>query len=247
MNRYFSFATTLFASVAGVGATTIVSPGDAGNIPGVNDFEYDTYFVLGDDHQAIWTGDTDAYSWDHPNLASANPDLGNQTGWTHLTRWVAFTLTDDAQVTIRIEQAGGVMIPDQNNPGEFIGAGADLIPAFTLWAGFEADAEDGTLGLGDPSGGHRWDNDGNETFWADVLDYRSHDGNLGNAPFVEQTLALTAGDYTFNIAGSKDGAFDPGGGLRKGFAATITTIPEPSAAALLALVGVGFLNRRCRE
>ncbi|MGI9239585.1 MAG: PEP-CTERM sorting domain-containing protein, partial [Verrucomicrobiales bacterium] len=212
----------------------------------VNTFQYDSYYVLGADHQAGWTGDTDAYSWDHPNLASANPDLGNQTGWTHLTRWVAFTLTEPVQLTIRIEQTDGVMIPDQNNPGELIGAGADLVPAFTLWSGFEADAEDGSLGLGDPSGGHRWDNDGNETFWADVLDYRSHDGNLGNGAFVEQTLFLPAGDYTMNIAGAKDGAFDPSGGLRQGFAATLTTIPEPSALALLGVCAIGFLNRRRR-
>ena len=122
-----------------------------------------------------------------------------------------------------------------------------LVPAFTLWAGFEADAEDGSLGLGDPSGGHRWDNDGNETFWADVLDYRSHDGNLGNASFVEQTLMLAAGDYTINIAGSKDGVFDPLGGLRKGFAATLTTVPEPSVAALLGLFLAGALARRRRS
>lgn len=226
---------------------TLVAPGDVNNIPGVNDFGYDSYFVLGADHQASWTGDTDAYSWDHPNLASANPALGNQTGWTHLTRWVAFTLTEAAQLTIRLEQTGGVMIPDQNNPGELIAAGADLVPAFTLWSGFEADAEDGSLGLGDPSGGHRWDNDGNETFWADVLDYRSHNGNLGNAPFVEQTLWLPAGDYTMNIAGSKDGAFDPSGGLRMGFAASLTTIPEPSGVALLGLGLAGILGWRSRR
>ena len=91
---------SLFASsTVGLGAMTLVSPGDAGSIPGVNTFQYDSYFVLGADHQANWTGDTDAYSWDHPNLASANLDLGNQTGWTHLTRWVAFTLTESAQLT----------------------------------------------------------------------------------------------------------------------------------------------------
>jgi hypothetical protein len=246
MKRILSTLSLVVSSAAGLGAMTLVSPGDANSIPGVNSFQYDSYFVLGADHQASWTGDTDAYSWDHPNLASANPALGNQTGWTHLTRWVAFTLTESAQLTIRIEQTEGVMIPDQNNPGEFIGAGADLVPAFTLWAGFEADAEDGSLGLGDPSGGHRWDNDGNETFWADVLDYRSHDGNLGNASFVEQTLMLAAGDYTINIAGSKDGEFDPLGGLRKGFAATLTTVPEPSVAALLGMCLAGALTRRRR-
>lgn len=237
---------TILSSAFVAGAATIVSPGDAGNIPGVNTFQYDRYYVLGDDHEASWESDTDAYSWDHPNLASANPALGNQTGWTHLTRWIAFTLERPAELTIRVEAAAGVMIPDQNNPGEFIAAGDDLIPAFTLWAGFEADAEDGTLGLGDPSGGHRWDNDGDETFWMDVLQYRSHDGNLGNAAFVEQTLSLPAGDYTMNIGGSKDGAFDTAGGLRKGFSATLTTIPEPSAAALSMIAVAGLLRRRRR-
>ena len=237
----------IVASTLRLGAVTLVSPGDTGNIPGVNTFQYDSFYVLGDDHQASWRSDTDAYSWDHPMLASANPELGNQTGWTHLTRWVAFTLTDPAQLTIRVEATDGVMIPDQNNPGEFIGAGADLVPAFTLWAGFEADAEDGSLGPGDPSGGHRWDNDGDETFWMDVLQYRSHDGNDSNASFVEQTLALPAGDYTMNIAGSKDGAFDPAGGLRKGFAATLTTVPEPSVTGLLAVIGFALLRRRRRS
>ena len=182
---------------------------------------------------------------------SSLPQLRQSRWYLHLTLlsflFVAFTLTAPADLTIRIEATDGVMIPDQNNPGEFIGAGADLVPAFTLWAGFEADAEDGRLGLGDPSGGHRWDNDGDETFWMDVLQYRSHDGNLGNAAFVEQTLALPAGDYTLNIAGSKDGQFDPTGGLRKGFAATLTTVPEPSVSALLALFGIGLLRRRRRS
>ncbi len=68
---------------ATLSATTVVTPGDPNNIPGVNDFAYDHYYALGDDHTAIWTSDSDAYSWDHPNLASANPALGNQTGWTN--------------------------------------------------------------------------------------------------------------------------------------------------------------------
>ena len=237
----------LAASTSGLIAATSVLPGDEGNIPGVNTFEYDTYFVLGSDHSAAWTDDTDAYSWDHPMLASDDPTLGNQTGWTHLTRWVAFSLVEASTVDITIGQVGGVLIPDQNNPGETLEAGADLVPGFTLWAGFEADGEDRSLGFANPQGGHRWDNDGNETAWADVLDYRLHDGNDAGAAVIEASIFLPAGDYTLNIAGAKPGAFDPSGGLRQGFAASlVTSVPEPSSALLLPLGLVAFLTRRTR-
>ena len=237
MIRYIFFAGVIIGSTAHSSAVTLVSPSDPNSIPGVNDFAYDTYFVMGDDHEANWQDDTDAYSWDHPDLAAMDPEL---TGWTHLSRWIAFTLTTPAQVTIRVEQTDGVMIPDQNNPGEFIGAGGDLVPAFTLWSGIEPDAV--------MTGGHRWDNDGDGTPWITGLSYRSHDGNLGNATFVEQTLNLGAGEYTMNISGAKDGPLDTAGGLRKGFDATLTTapIPEPSALALLAVFGLSMLGRRNR-
>ena len=226
-------------------AATVVTPGDAGAIPGVIDFSYDTYFLLGDDHAASWSQDTDAYSWDHPSLANANPALGNQTGWTHLSRWIAFTLTSDANLTIRIDAVSGVMYPDQNDPGNFLAAGDDLIPAFTMWTGFEQNKENGALGLNDPAGGHRWDNDGDETFWMNDLVYKTHDGNLGNASFVEMTMFLAAGNYTMNIAGSKDGVFDPIG-VRDGFSASLTTVPvpEPSAAILLGVAGAMAFRRR---
>jgi len=229
-------------------AATAVAPGDPGAIPGVDSFSYDSYFVLGSDHVAEWTSDTDAYSWDHPNLASSNPALGNQTGWTHLSRWVAFTLAESVDITIRIERTAGVMIADQNNPGSFIAAGDDLIPAFTLWSGFEFLAEDFSLGLGNPEGGHRWDNDGDETSWADQLLYVSNDGNPSGLAMVEQTLSLAAGDYTIAIAGSQPGAFSPGsvaGDLRKGFVASLTTIPEPGSVLLFGMAAaISMLQRR---
>lgn len=228
----------------------MVVPSDTGAIPGVVDFSYDHYFVLGGDHVAAWTSDTDAYSWDHPNLVSANPSLGNQTGWTHLSRWIAVRVEVPTTLTIRFEATGGVLIPDQNVPGNFVTAGSDLIPAFTLWQGFEADREDASLGLGDPQGGHRFDNDGNETAWADQLSFVTHEANEGGALFVEATLALAAGDYTINLAGNKGDVFDPGtvaGDLRKGYSATLTTIPEPGVLLLVAIAAGAGLCRRSRR
>lgn len=242
-------AVALAATALQSRSATVVSPGDPGAIPGVSSFSYDHYYVLGDDHLASFVDDTDAYSWDHPNLASSDPALGNQTGWTHLTRWVAFTLTAPADLTIRLERTSGVMFPDQGNPGEFVAAGDDLVPAFTLWEGFEVLAETAGGGPGNPLGGHRWDNDGDETAWMDQLVYFAHEGNLGGASFVEQTFSLAAGNYTINFAGNQGGAFDAGtvpGDLRKGFAATFTTVvPEPGSA-LLALLGLAIpaLRRR---
>ncbi len=227
-------------------AATIAPPSDPTSIPGVVDFQYDSYYVLGGDHVAQWSSDTDAYSWDHPMLASADPVLGEQTGWTHLTRWVAFTVTEPVVLSLRLEAVAGVMIPDQNDPGNLIAAGDDLVPAFTLWSGFEAQREDGSLGLNNPNGGHRWDNDGDLTTWMDQLTYFAHDGNEAAAASLERTLVLPAGDYTMNIAGHKPGAFDPVG-LRDGFTATLATspVPEPGAAALvLATLGAGLLRRQ---
>lgn len=249
MKSIFLSGAAYFGSAILTQAATVVAPGDTNSIPGVVSFSYDSYYVLGQDHQATWVSDTDAYSWDHPNLASANPALGNQTGWTHLTRWVAFTLTEAANLTIRLDRATGVQIPDQGNPGEFVSAGADLIPAFTLWSGVEAVSEDASLGLGDPQGGHRWDNDGDQTAWADQLSYVAHEGNDAGADFVEASYSLAAGHYTINIAGHKPGAFDPGflaGDLRKGFSASLTTIPEPGSAALFGFTALISILRRRR-
>ena len=156
------FAASLF-TLAPAGATTFVSPGDAANIPGVESFSYDHYYSIGNGEAASLVSNTDAYSWDHPNLASDNPALGNQTGWTHLTQWVALSVAEPIDLTIRIAATSGVLIADQNNPGEVIEAGDQLIPAFTLWSGFEALAENGRLGLQDPSRwpplGQRWRRD----------------------------------------------------------------------------------------
>ncbi len=229
-------------------ASTFVTPGDAGNIPGVETFSYDHYYAIGTGQVASLISHTDAYSWDHPNLASDNPALGNQTGWTHLTQWVALTLSEPMDLTIRIAAASGVMVPDQNNPGEFIEAGDALVPAFTLWSGFEILSENGQLGLQDPAGGHRWDNDGDETFWADQLQYVAHESNAAASSSIERTLSLAAGDYTINIAGHQPGAFDPvllSRQLRQGFDATFTAVPEPSSAALAAIaLGLCFRRRR---
>ena len=238
---------TLFLATPAL-ASTFVTPGDAGNIPGVESFSYDHYYSIGNGQAASLIAHTDAYSWDHPNLASDNPALGNQTGWTHLTQWVALSLAEPMDLTIRIAATSGVLAPDQNNPGEFVEAGDSLIPAFTLWSGFEVLAENGQLGIQDPAGGHRWDNDGDETFWADQLQYVAHEGNEGGASSIERTLSLAAGDYTINIAGHQPGAFDPavlGGQLRQGFDATFTAVPEPGSATLAALaLGLGCIRRR---
>jgi len=226
-------------------AATVVSPGDAGAIPGVVDFDYDYFYVMGDDHSASFSNWTDAYSWDHPQLASADPVLGEQTGWTHLTKWLAFTVTESVSLTIRLEAVDGIMYPDQTDPGEFLAAGDDLVPAFTLWSGFEANKENGSLGTNDPNGGHRWDNDGNLTTWMDQLSYFSHDGNLSGGSVLEKTLTLPAGNYTMNIAGNKGGIYDSSG-VRDGFLATLTTtpVPEPSSLLMLGLSAAALLRRK---
>ena len=243
--KYFPFSTlSLLLLTAGTGfGSTVVAPGDPGAIPGQpaspDNFPYDNYYVFGSDHTATWTSDTDAYSWDHPNLQAMTPEL---TGWTHLTRWIAITTTSAVDLTIRIDRASGVRIQDPQDPLNMVDAGADLVPAFTLWSGFMANVV--------ASGGHEWDNNGNDTPWMQgILTYLTSEGNAGNAGFVDVTVSLPAGNYTLNIGGSKDGPFDPGvvpGDLRKGYTATLTTVPEPSVTVLAALCGLGLVLRRRR-
>ena len=76
MKRILSTLSLVVSSAAGLGAMTLVSPGDANSIPGVNSFQYDSYFVLGADHQASWNGDTDAYSWAPPEPGKRESGAG---------------------------------------------------------------------------------------------------------------------------------------------------------------------------
>ena len=58
--------------------------------------------------------------------------------------------------------------------------------------------------------------------------------------FAQRTWSLPAGNYSI-ILGSNAPATDP---VRQGYLATLTTIPEPTFAALAGLAAASLIRRR---
>jgi hypothetical protein len=154
-----------------------------------------------------------ARSWAEPG----NP--AGAKGWTHTSNWVALDLSalhDPALVTIQLER----------------GATGSLVPAFSLYSGWELNSSDAS--------NHTYNNIGNIS-WADDLTYLTHVANAGGPDgtntigteftSVSGQYVLAPGFYSIALGGNPlltdppaSGSFD--------YTFTLSTAPVPVPAAL---------------
>jgi uncharacterized protein (TIGR03382 family) len=168
-----------------------------------------------------------AWSWEDNSLF----DAGNgepPVGWTHTSDWVALTLLEPTQLTVRLERQEGVPNPTGQNPANVAGV-TSMFPSFSIYNGWDLD---GTQN-------HTFNNRG-DISWASVT-YLDHVDN-STETFAQRTWALPAGNYSI-ILGSNAPATDAN---RQGYLATLTTIPEP-ASAVLGLLSAALVLRRRRD
>jgi hypothetical protein len=169
-----------------------------------------------------------AKSWAEPG----NP--AGAKGWTHTTNWVALDLSalaDPALVTIQLDR----------------GATGSLVPAFSLYSGWE---------LNSPESDHTFNNIGNIS-WVDDLTYIGHVANAGgpdgtNTTGTELTsvfgqYVLNPGLYTIVLGGNPLLTNPPASGLFD-YTFTLSTAPVPVPAAVYlfgsGLIGLVGLARR---
>jgi hypothetical protein len=170
-----------------------------------------------------------AKSWAEPSQPPGNK------GWTHTTNWIALDLTalhNPARVTIQLDR----------------GATGTLVPAFSLYSGWELDSSDAT--------NHTFNNTGNIS-WADDLTYIGHVANAGGPDGTNTTgtvltsvsgqYVLTPGLYSIVLGGNPLLTTPPAGGFHN-YTFTLSTAPVPVPAALWlfgsGLVGLAGLARR---
>ncbi len=170
-----------------------------------------------------------AWSWEDNalfNAAAGEPPVG----WTHTSDWVLLTLNTAATFTLRLERQSGVEAPSGADPANIAGIDS-MFPSFTLYSGLDHTGPDF----------HTYNNKGNVS-WADGITYLDHLNN-STLPAVERSWNLPAGVYSIAL-GSNAPATDTN---RQGYLATFTTttIPEPSAVALLSILA-GLAIRRKR-
>lgn len=155
---------------------------------------------LGPNTSAQLEGATGAWGWDEDGLA------GTPLGRTEAATWVALNLKSPSRLTIRVARKATAVDALAVFPGET--GGGDLLPAFTLFSGWD---EDG----GDEATFH---NRG-EVSWAEDLTYLGHVENTGEA--VEADYELEAGLYTLVLGGSSTSLVpEP----RQGYEASLTSV-----------------------
>jgi hypothetical protein len=213
----------LFAAGATFAATVVTAP------PAVEGIPYrHTVTMRGTDSASV-TRHVGAWSWEDDSLF----DPGNgepPVGWTHTSDWVALTLLEATEFTLRLERQEGVPSPTPQDINNIAGV-TSMFPSFTLYSGWDTD---GTQH-------HTFNNRGHPD-WAGVT-YLDHLDN-STRPFAERRWSLPAGKYSI-ILGSNAPATDTN---RQGYLATFTTVPEPGAAALCVLaLGLGLRRRRRTE
>lgn len=141
-----------------------------------------------------------AWGWDEDG------DPGMETGRTEAAHWVALNLKSPSKLTIRVAQKANVVDQSALFPGEV--AGANLKPAFTIFAGWDGDGGDEAT----------FPNRGTVP-WAEDLTYIDHieiDGIV-----AEGTFTLPAGKYTIALGGNSTSVIpEP----RQGYEASLSSV-----------------------
>jgi len=205
---------------AACASTVVTAPPPAEGIP------YRHTITMSGADSASVTRHVGAWSWE--DNALFDPGNGEPpVGWTHTSDWVALTLLEATRFTLRLERQEGVLSPTSQDPNNIAGT-ASMFPSFTIYSGWDTDGAQN----------HTFNNRGHLD-WAGVT-YLDHLDNSTQF-FAARTWDLPAGNYSI-VLGSNAPATEPN---RQGYLATLTTIPEPGAAALSALAA-GLLRRRRR-
>lgn len=169
-------------------------------------------------HVGAWSGEDDSL-FDPGNGESP-------VGWTHTSDWVALTLLEATNFTLRLDRQEGVPSPTPQDINNIAGV-TSMFPSFTLYSGWDTDG----------SQHHTFNNRGHPD-WASVT-YLDHLDN-STRPFAERSWNLPAGIYTL-ILGSNAPATETN---RQSYRATLTTIPEPGGGAAAGLVSLFLTARR---
>jgi hypothetical protein len=194
-------------------SAAVVAPGD----PAPGGIGYRWTITMTDTDSATAIRHVGALSHNDPiNFATAP-----LTGWTHTSDWVALDLTAPALLTVTLSRKAGV--PNGANT-----AGADLFPAFSLYAGWDND--DGDDHIYNNSGLFAWAED-----LTAFLGAQHNGAAVGtNTPglgltTVSQTFSLPAGLYSIALGGNPPDSIGSG---RQGYELTLTTVAVPEAGAL---------------
>lgn len=209
----------LFSAVSAAASTIVTAAPGATGIP----YRH-TITMAGTDSAAV-TRHIGAWSWEDNTLFNA----GNgepPVGWTHTSDWVALTLLQPAELTLRLERQEGVASPTAQDPANIAGV-TSMFPSFTLYSGWDTD--------GDQL--HTYNNRG-AIAWSSIT-YVDHLDN-STQTFVQRTWNLPAGNYSLAL-GSNAPATDTN---RQGYLATFATVPEPASASLGLLSAALLLRRR---
>jgi hypothetical protein len=209
----------LAAATASAGTVVLADPAAGG-------IGYTWTITMGETDSATAVRHVGALSHNDPvNFATAP-----LTGWTHTSNWVALELTAPALLTIDLARKAGV--PNGSNT-----AGANLFPAFSLYAGWDNDGGDD----------HIYNNAGLFDWAEDITTFigAQHNGlaegtnstGLGLTS-VSQTFNLPAGQYSIALGGNPPNSIGSG---RQGYELTLTTtaVPEASTLVMCGLTAAG--------
>ncbi len=147
-----------------------------------------------------FTDSTAAWGWDE----DGNP--ATEEGRTEAARWIALNLKSPSTLTVRIARRSDVIDPLALFPGDL--AGANLKPAFTIFAGWDGDGGDQAT----------FPNRGTVP-WAEDLTYIDHVETDGAV--AEGNFTLPAGLYTIALGGNSTSIIpEP----RQGYEASLTSV-----------------------
>jgi hypothetical protein len=210
----------LFAAGATFASTVVTAPPPLEGIP----YRH-TIAMEGTDSASV-IRHVGAWSWEDDSLF----DPGNgepPVGWTHTSDWVALTLLEATNLTLRLERQESVPSPTAQDINNIAGV-TSMFPSFTLYSGWDTD------GIQHHTFNNRGDPD-----WASIT-YLDHVDN-STEPFAGRTWNLPAGNYTV-ILGSNAPATETN---RQGYLATFSTVPEPGVT-VLSVLAVGLMMGRRR-
>lgn len=161
-------------------------------------------------YSATFDGIVGARSWHDPSLTESHH------GRVRSSEWVAIELRVSAEITVSLSRKGSISDFLSPLPGGV--AGGALIPAFTLYRGWQDDGAEGDL----------YDNQG-AVNWAPSLEYVDHESNDAGSETVMKTYSLEKGKYTLALGGADDAGPVSG---RQGFTATVGVVSLARPAAI---------------